>query len=663
MKKSIKKKTMCIIAMGSMFVGLMNVPVNLYAADHPIQDSSGAFFDTLAEAAENGNGYLILQDNITQPQMTVAVDKHIQLDLNGKTLTLQKENGPGLVVNGYLEITGNGDMTKTGYGYLIENNGTTNIINGTFTDDTLNEKEQNGTKNSALIKNVGKMTISNGTFTDSGIVIKNDDASADLYGELTINGGTFTCTTYDRFAAIQNSGYAEINNGNFNGGNATFLTRFWEGPATTVITGGTFNQPQKDRYTFANYFDTASKTATNRISGGTFNGAFGADIILDSSADGYVDTTISGGQFQSDVSSFLKEGYSCIQVGAFYEVAQSATAITLSETMRSLNVGSAFTLKATLIPESTLDNVIWSTSDANVATVNADGIVEAKANGTATITAKVGNLSAVCQISVTSIEIEQPDTNLKPNENIQMTMNDSASQETLKDNVTNVIQAIIANSPVPHQKVDANTMENLKQAIQSGKAITAKTVMTRLNEKDLSQNETDKITEIKTLATSSNQTLNVVQYFDLSIQFFTDTNEVLGTMNQLDKEITYTIVLPKGFDPQDQSLGILRIHNDEAEFLNMTWNEDGTLSFKTDHFSTYAFVTIEDQLPVVDQQPEKPAEPLTPEHTETTTVKTVEQVDTGDENMVSLIASFAGAALISGLILVLDKKRKELLNK
>ena len=654
---------MCIIAMGSMFVGLMNVPVNLYAADHPIQDSSGAFFDTLAEAAENGNGYLILQDNITQPQMTVAVDKHIQLDLNGKTLTLQKENGPGLVVNGYLEITGNGDMTKTGYGYLIENNGTTNIINGTFTDDTLNEKEQNGTKNSALIKNVGKMTISNGTFTDSGIVIKNDDASADLYGELTINGGTFTCTTYDRFAAIQNSGYAEINNGNFNGGNATFLTRFWEGPATTVITGGTFNQPQKDRYTFANYFDTASKTATNRISGGTFNGAFGADIILDSSADGYVDTTISGGQFQSDVSSFLKEGYSCIQVGAFYEVAQSATAITLSETMRSLNVGSAFTLKATLIPESTLDNVIWSTSDANVATVNADGIVEAKANGTATITAKVGNLSAVCQISVTSIEIEQPDTNLKPNENIQMTMNDSASQETLKDNVTNVIQAIIANSPVPHQKVDANTMENLKQAIQSGKAITAKTVMTRLNEKDLSQNETDKITEIKTLATSSNQTLNVVQYFDLSIQFFTDTNEVLGTMNQLDKEITYTIVLPKGFDPQDQSLGILRIHNDEAEFLNMTWNEDGTLSFKTDHFSTYAFVTIEDQLPVVDQQPEKPAEPLTPEHTETTTVKTVEQVDTGDENMVSLIASFAGAALISGLILVLDKKRKELLNK
>ena len=663
MKKSIKMKTLSIFVMGFMFVGLMNVPMNLYAADHSIQDSSGAVFDTLAEAIEKGNGSLILQDNITQPQMTVAEDKRVQLDLNGKTLTLQKENGAGLVVNGYLEITGNGNMTKTGYGYLIENNGTTNIVNGTFTDDTLNEKEQNGTKNSALIKNMGKMTISDGTFTDSGIVIKNDDASADLYGELTINGGTFTCTTNDRFAAIQNSGYAIINNGNFNGGNATLLTRFWEGPATTVVLGGTFNQPLQDRYTFANYFDTASQTTTNRISGGTFNGTFGADIIFDSSADGYVDTTISGGQFQHDVSAFLKEGYSCIQVDTFYEVAQSATAITLSESMHSLSVGSAFTLKAALTPESTLDNVIWSTSDANVATVNAEGVVEAKANGIATITAKVGNLSAVCHISVTSIEIEQPDKNLKPNENIQITMSDPVSQETLKDNVTDVVQAIITNSSISDQKVDANTIENLKQAIQSGKAINAKTVMTRLDEKELSQNEADLIAEIKTIAVSDNQTLNVVQYFDLSIQFLTDTNEVLGTMNQLDKEITYTIVLPRDFDFQDQSLGILRIHNDESAFLDVTVNEDGTLSFKTDRFSTYALVILEDKLPVIDLQPEKPAEPLTSEPSEITTTKTEQQVDTGDENNISLIASFAGAAFISGLILVLDKKRKELLNK
>ena len=87
---------------------------------------------------------------------------------------------------------------------------TLNIVNGTYTDDINNEKEQNGTKNSALIRNLGTMTIHDGTFTDSGIVIKNDDSSAQVYGNLTIKGGTYHCTSDKSFANIQNSGVATI---------------------------------------------------------------------------------------------------------------------------------------------------------------------------------------------------------------------------------------------------------------------------------------------------------------------------------------------------------------------------------------------------------------------------------------------------------------------
>ena len=42
----------------------------------------------------------------------------------------------------------------------------------------------------------------------------------------------------------------------------------------------------------------------------------------------------------------------------------------------------------------------WSSSDENVATVAADGTVTAVANGTATITAKVGNFTATCEVTV-----------------------------------------------------------------------------------------------------------------------------------------------------------------------------------------------------------------------------------------------------------------------
>ena len=76
------------------------------------------------------------------------------------------------------------------------------------------------------------------------------------------------------------------------------------------------------------------------------------------------------------------------------------TGISLDEDSISLtSVGSTFTLTATLTPADTSDTVVWSTSDADVATVS-NGVVTATGCGTATITATCGQFSATCAVGV-----------------------------------------------------------------------------------------------------------------------------------------------------------------------------------------------------------------------------------------------------------------------
>lgn len=81
-----------------------------------------------------------------------------------------------------------------------------------------------------------------------------------------------------------------------------------------------------------------------------------------------------------------------------------ATGVTLSETTRELKQGESFNLVATLIPDNTtVKGVTWSSSDTEVAIVDANGKVTADLPGTAIITATTRdntNLSASCEVTV-----------------------------------------------------------------------------------------------------------------------------------------------------------------------------------------------------------------------------------------------------------------------
>lgn len=78
----------------------------------------------------------------------------------------------------------------------------------------------------------------------------------------------------------------------------------------------------------------------------------------------------------------------------------AATSIELDKTEESVAVGGTVTLTPTVAPANSTDLVEWSTSDATVATVE-DGVVTGVKAGNATITAKAGDKTATCAITVT----------------------------------------------------------------------------------------------------------------------------------------------------------------------------------------------------------------------------------------------------------------------
>ena len=98
--------------------------------------------------------------------------------------------------------------------------------------------------------------------------------------------------------------------------------------------------------------------------------------------------------------------------------------ITLNATEQTLTVGETFALTASVLPENaTNKSLAWTSSDENVATVDANGLVTAVKEGTATITAKANdgsNVSAQCTINVSDSFIFVSKISL---EKMQVTLN------------------------------------------------------------------------------------------------------------------------------------------------------------------------------------------------------------------------------------------------
>lgn len=609
------KKLLTIVASMALAVGCM-LPQPLHA-----EESTEATVKTkeqLQEAIKNVNISTIrLGENISA-DVVIPENRSITLDLGGKTLTNETShtiyNKGVLTIDGTAGTVDNVTHAKAALdndGVAILNSGnfirskenginsTTSGGNSFYTirnhgDMTINSSvsvSQNG-RYSSMIENgwqngkenktgtASLMEINGGTFSGGLNTIKNDD-----YGELTINGGSFSNTVQ---AALLNWNIATINGGEFTSdGNA-------------ILNGKLDDVMDKGQLV---------------IHDGTFKSENSSIAPMNGSFEKFGSVSITGGLFSSDPSlnkGHVAEGYKVFLGQKGYAVIPLATNIELSKKNITLEVGSSEVLVVTLSPdESKTETVEWSSSDEKIASVK-DGKVTANAPGKVTIIATTeGGLTANCEVTVTKpVAVETPsiDTS-KPTDEIKVGVNDEKAEKLLKD----VTDQIIAGSS---EFTDADTANAVIEAAKAGKTVTVVADVQKADSSNAQvQADAKKIQkELEALTAESNNTATVAMYLDLSVLIKADDIE-LGNITNLSTPMKFTVVVPENLLAEGREFYILRVHNGAVNKIVPERNKN-ILTFRTDRFSTYAVVYEDKKVEDNGTTPEPKPEP-TPEPTPT----------------------------------------------
>ena len=161
---------------------------------------------------------------------------------------------------------------------------------------------------------------------------------------------------------------------------------------------------------------------------------------------------------------------------------KSVTSVSLDKTTAELTVGETLKLTATVSPSDAANkSVTWSSSDASVATVDANGNVKGVKAGTATITVTTadGSKTATCAVTVKEKPAETVPAESVTLDKKELTLKVGGSAETLRatvtpDNTTDELKWTVSNNEfvkITDNKDGTATIEALK-ATEENKTVT-----------------------------------------------------------------------------------------------------------------------------------------------------------------------------------------------
>ncbi|OUN45566.1 hypothetical protein B5G26_00630 [Anaerotignum lactatifermentans] len=347
----------------------------------------------------NGNGALLENKDASKPaklqKVTVETANAVKVDTNVKEMQVTTANEK-LTVNGTVDkLQADKDVTVNGNGRINEKTGAGQIsgsvkigVTGVKLEPTEIILDVNGTRTLTA-------TVEPANATNQKVTWSSDNesvATVDNSGNVTAKAaGTATITVTTEDGAKTATCKVTVN-----------------APQTVPATGVTLDETELTLEKDGSQTLTATVAPTN---------ATNKDVTWSSSNPEVA--TVEGGKVTA-----VSEGTATITAKAGEQTATctvtvtkadvAVESVTLNPTTLTLEKGGTGTLTATVAPENATNNTVtWSSSNPEVATVEG-GKVTAVSEGTATITAKAGEQTATCTVTVTKADVAVESVTLNP---------------------------------------------------------------------------------------------------------------------------------------------------------------------------------------------------------------------------------------------------------
>lgn len=151
-----------------------------------------------------------------------------------------------------------------------------------------------------------------------------------------------------------------------------------------------------------------------------------------------------------------------------------------------------------------------------------------------------------------------------------------------KEEVAKIVDEILNGREV--SGVSSTVKSAIIDAVENDKTITVDVKEESIKEEDIKEDASI----IKTLIGEDS---SVAAYFDITVVLSVDGNKI-GNVTLLDNKIAITLDIPSDIkevaEGYTRKYTVVRVHDGVAEELDTTLNNDKTVTFKTDKFSTYA---------------------------------------------------------------------------
>ncbi len=285
------------------------------------------------------------------------------------------------------------------------------------------------------------ITLNKGKTAQLKLVPYPDYAIASIYSCYVTSGSDVVSVTEDGVITALNPGTAEIMVSTRT--NVLYCTVTVKSPATaiklnktavTVAKGSTYSLSKT--LTPSDSTDSVSYTSSNKA-------------VATVSSKGVITAVAKGTAVITATTTSGKTATCTVTVSV------PSTSLTLNKSSVSVYTGKTYSLKATMNPADTTDKVTWISSNTKIATISASGVVTAKAQGTATITAKTtSGKSAVCTVKVltpaTSVKLIKTAISVNKGKTytLKAMLSPSSSNDTVKWTSSNTKVATVSSSGV-----------------------------------------------------------------------------------------------------------------------------------------------------------------------------------------------------------------------